>query len=195
MLALSETWLNDDMQYFYSLPQYNAVHFCIKNRRGGGVSVFIHEDFEFIERKDLSIYFTETEAEAVFIEISKFCCFGGQTIVIGCIYRPPDNDVDIFNEALSSTLEMISAKNKTCIHLGDYNIYLLKHELNSSVDFLNTLYTYHFYPVIHKPTRITRSFATLIDNILTNYFVNSITSGVMLTGHLPVFLFFHQSSA
>lgn len=132
-------------------------------------------------------------AEAVFIEMFKCGCFGGQTAIIGCIYRPPDNDIDIFNEALSSMLEIMSDKNRTCVLLGEFNINLLKHESNSSIEFLNTLYSYYFDPLIDKPTRITCSSATLIDNILTNHFVNSITSGMMLTDisdHLPVFLFF-----
>jgi len=30
VLALTETWLNEDIRQIYSLPQYNAVHFCRK---------------------------------------------------------------------------------------------------------------------------------------------------------------------
>lgn len=53
-----------------------------------------------------------------------------------------------------------------------------------------------FFPLIHKPTRITKTTATLIDNILTNSFVKSIILVVMLTDisdHFPVFQVFMNS--
>lgn len=39
-------------------------------------------------------------------------------------------------------------------------------------DFLNTLYSSYFFPVIHKSTRVKENSATLIDNILTNSLSN-----------------------
>ena len=47
-------------------------------------------------------------------------------------------------------------------------------------------------PTIKKPTRITDSSSTLIDNILTNYFEDFV-SGIMtidITDHLPIFIVF-----
>lgn len=45
-------------------------------------------------------------------------------VIIGCIYRPPDDDVGIFNDVLSSTLELISSKGflEWWILLGDFYI-------------------------------------------------------------------------
>lgn len=53
--ALSETWFNDDMVSFHSVPSYNAVHSCWKNKLSGGVSVFVDSDFQFI-KKELSLF-------------------------------------------------------------------------------------------------------------------------------------------
>ena len=46
------------------------------------------------------------------------------------------------------------------------------------------------YPLISKPTRITSSSATLIDNIFTNNLEYNMVSGIFyadLSDHLPVF--------
>lgn len=57
-------------------------------------------------------------------------------------------------------------------------------------DFLNIMYTMSFYPSITKPSRITSSSATLIDNIFTNDAQYSCTNGLLIcdiSDHLPVF--------
>ena len=75
--------------------------------------------------------------------------------------------------------------------MGDFNINLLECETdNAAKNFADTLASQSFLPTITKPTRITEGTATLIDNILTNDFVNH-TTGILetdLSDHLPVFL-------
>ncbi len=179
MLALSETWLNDDIASCYSVPHYNVVHSCRKNKRGGGVSIFVDSTFQFIERKELSSNLEKIEVESLFIAIPNCSTFGGKSAIIGCIYHPPDIDVSIFNNVLSDTVELISNKGKVCILLGDFNTDILKSEFNSSTEFLNILYASYFHPS-----------ATLIDNIFTNYFDHTIKSGILLadiSNHFPIF--------
>lgn len=146
IIAFSETWLNDDITDLYPISQYNAIHSCRKNRVGGGVSLYVFKNFNFTPRKELSVPLESTLVESVFIEISSCHPFNGKTIIIGCIYRPPDTDPSTFNEALYSTLEIIIKEHKMCVLLGDFNIDLLKSELPSTVDFLNTLYSTYFSP-------------------------------------------------
>lgn len=81
---------------------------------------------------------------------------------------------------LSFTLQFISSKEKPCILLGNFNIDMLKSESDLSAEFLNILYISYLYPLTYKPTRITCSSATLIDNIVTNYFESAINSGLLL---------------
>ena len=50
------------------------------------------------------------------------------------------------------------------------------------------------YPLISKPTRITSSTATLIENIFTNNLEQSMSSGILytdLSDHLPIFQVTH----
>lgn len=77
--------------------------------------------------------------------------------------------------------------------MGDFNVDLCKSE---SVDFLNNLSSCGFVPTINRPTRITNTSISLIDNVLTNVNtidsnVNVVSSGILLsdiTDHLPIFV-------
>ena len=53
--------------------------------------------------------------------------------------------------------------------MGDYNTNLLNYESHDqTATFIGMLYSYAFVPLINRPTRVTSSSATLIDNIFTN---------------------------
>ena len=53
--------------------------------------------------------------------------------------------------------------------MGDNNIDLLNSEKHDLTDeFIDVLYCNEFLPLISRPTRITSTSATLIDNIFTN---------------------------
>lgn len=63
----------------------------------------------------------------------------------------------------------------------------------SLVHQLNILYAAYFHPLIYKPTWITNTSATLIDNIFTNYFDHTIKSGLLfadISDHFPILKFF-----
>ena len=84
---------------------------------------------------------------------------------------------------MASTLDRITKEGKMCYILGDYNINLFKSETHSPTqDFLNNLYSNYFYPIIHKPTRVTDRSATLIDNIITNSLNKVLQSGIFTPG-------------
>ena len=75
--------------------------------------------------------------------------------------------------------------------MGDINSDLLKVEENRHTnDIINYMFSSSFYPLISKPTRITSTSATLIDNIFVNSLDDHYTSGLLLTDisdHLPIF--------
>ena len=82
--------------------------------------------------------------------------------------------------------------------MGDFNLNLLNHQSHGSTgEFLDIMYSFMFYPLITKPSRITSSSATLIDNIFINHFANDIKSGLFFTDisdHLPVFTISYQQN-
>ena len=85
-------------------------------------------------------------------------------------------------------------ENKLCYLLGDYNINLLNVDTHTSTaDFNDTMFSNGFIPLISRPTRVTQSTATLIDNIFTNQLAelhNNFFQGILLTDisdHYPIF--------
>lgn len=75
---------------------------------------------------------------------------------------------------------------------GDFNIDLLKsNEHAKTAEFVNTMFSLSFHPVITKPSRITLESVTLIDNICINVIDGEIEGGLLVTDisdHLPVFV-------
>lgn len=64
-------------------------------------------------------------------------------------------------------------------------------EVNQNIsDFLDRMFSSSFYPLISRPTRITTTSATLIDNIFVNKLEENYKSGLLFTDlsdHLPIF--------
>ena len=113
---------------------------------------------------DLSI--NNSEMESCFIELINT---HNSNVLIGVVYKPPSASYDHFSEHINGILENISNENIKCYLMGDFNINLLQYDTNNTVlNFIDMLSSQSFYPTINKPTRITESSATLIDNILTN---------------------------
>ena len=80
--------------------------------------------------------------------------------------------------------------------MGDFNLDLLQMESHKETDnFLNTLGSSFFFPLILQPTRITDHSATLIDNVFFNsleYFTISGNIVYDVTDHLPNFWGFND---
>ena len=153
-----------------------------------GVCIYIKEQLNHKNREDLTTNI-EDIFESVFIEI---CTPIGKNIIIGVIYRPPNNKFEIFENAMNELLNKIDRENKICYLMGDFNIDLLQSETCDIANkFSEQLFTSCFYPIITKPTRITEHTATLIDNIFTNNIekLDSSVNGILfsdISDHLPI---------
>ena len=78
--------------------------------------------------------------------------------------------------------------------MGDLNINLLNHDNASVNEFLSAIHLNSFVPLIDKPTRVTETSSSLIDNILTNNYGSNVLSGLFyndITDHFPVFQITH----
>ena len=78
--------------------------------------------------------------------------------------------------------------------MGDFNLDLLQYNHHTPTqEFIDTLFSHAFIPLISNPTRLTSYSATLIDNIFTNNLSQNVLNGVVvndLSDHLPVFAYF-----
>ena len=115
-----------------------------------------------------------------------------KNIVIGVIHRIPNTNMMDFDATMANALEQLRMENKLLYLMGDYNIDLLnseKHDLTN--EFVDVLYCNEFLPLISRPTRITSTSATLIDNIFTNNHddLNCSLNGILvadISDHFPI---------
>ena len=140
-------------------------------------------------RNDPKIY-KSFELESAFIEI---CNPKKTNIIIGCIYKHPNMNIDEFNDDyLNEFLDKLSKGNKTVFLLGDFHINLLNYDIHPPTnEFLDSFSSHYFLPHILQPSRVTTNSKTLIDNIFSNMAVRNVISGNLtasILDHLPQFL-------
>jgi len=103
--------------------------------------------------------------------------------------------VEYYN--FDTMLERLSSTNKPIYVMGDFNIDLVKSETcDFSHNFLSSMQSYSFSPVIDKPTRVHNNSATLIDNILVNRLDVKLSSGNIvsdISDHYSQFCIIHSS--
>ena len=137
-------------------------------------------------RSDLDI--SDDGIESCWIELARTA---KKNNVIGCVYRHPKGNRDLFHSCLKKQLEQLNTKGHEVLVLGDLDENLLKYnEDKQTSEYLDMLLSLGFMPIITKPTRITDHTATLIDHIYTNTPEKLIKSGLCLadiSDHLPVF--------
>ena len=92
-----------------------------------------------------------------------------KNVIVGTIYRPPDENVTDFLNSLRKLLSTTTTENKICYVMGDFNLDLLRHEQHAITgEFVELMFSHLLYNMITKPTRITSNTTSLIDNIFTN---------------------------
>ena len=168
IICFSETWLNDSNvdNSNYELPNYVSVHQIRNHYKGGGVSVYIHKNFKFKIRNDLSI--NSKDIESIGVEL---LCEKRRNTLFNVIYRPPNGKIEPFENFLKILFNKNKNSNKNYHIAGDFNLNLLDHDKNKKVrDFLNLIYQNGMIPTINKPTRVTKKTATAIDHFITNGF-------------------------
>ena len=94
---------------------------------------------------------------------------------------------------MSDLLSKIKNEKKRCYLAGDYNINLLNAENHlPSSEFVETMFSYAYFPMINRPTRVSCHSATLIDNIFFNGPIcDNQLSGILyadISAHFPVFI-------
>lgn len=165
ILALSETWLNEDISdNEIAIPNYRLVRRDRSGRLGGGVCIFIHCSLNY----RLCHKIQNPSLEMIWIQIN----LRKEQLYIGCLYRPPSEPVHYWS-VLDECLEDLEGK--SLILMGDLNVDILNssdpcfHHLKTVCDSLA------LKNIIDSPTRITATSSKCLDVILSN--VESFTTG------------------
>ena len=94
IIGLSETWIKQSNSDLCNLDGYNHEYVYRKCKPGGGVSLLIKNGIEYIPRTDLNIM--NNYIETIFVEINKVIFNSTTNIVVGVLYRPPNEDINQF---------------------------------------------------------------------------------------------------
>ena len=122
--------------------------------------------------------------------------FQRNEFILGGINRHPNGNMKHFVDDLERTLMTINGK-ASCILAGDMNIDIINFEIEGTMNYLTTLFSYRFLPYITLPSRITNFSATCSDHIFVRIADNKmiktgdIASGLLfndITDHLPCFI-------
>ena len=181
IIMLTETWLNEPTE-FSVVPDYIDFH-SIRDRKGGGATILIKNDFQTSLLTSHTINNPIIECVGVKVEIF------GKYVNFICVYRPPQGNIELFNETLSSLLKDLPSDEPSFI-AGDFNIDILEiNPSNAILSFKELILSEFFFPLIDVPTRVTNNTSKCIDNIYTNC-VLPISSGALhcdITDHHAIF--------
>ena len=84
----------------FLVPQNKFVGKSKNNKYGGGVGVYVNQSYQFTETADLSRNL-DSVMEAQFIELN----YKPSYILIGVIYRPPNDNHNLFEKNLFGILQ------------------------------------------------------------------------------------------
>ena len=196
LVLLCETFLNKKTEQLIDIPGYTIITNSRTQSKGGGTAILIKKALTYRRWKDLEI-FEEKKTESVFIEI---LAKNNKHIVVGSMYRPPNNTDDTFVESILKIKHKLTLdQEKKEIIIGmDHNFDLLKSSDHKRTQyFLDTLLNKELFPTITRPTRITHHSATLIDNIFVSMNLHKrYESAVLLndmSDHLPILTLLQQT--
>ena len=174
-----------EYQILKYLPGYEYVYKARTHKLGGGVGIFISNNLKYKARPDLEIESDTVEHCIVELKLKK------EKMLMCSGYRAPGQ-----NEYKELIVHMNSTGLPVIIGL-DHNLDLLKHKNhNPTLRFVEKNLDLNMVPCITKPTRITKSSATLIDNIFVPLnLVPNVSSYIVIedmSDHLPIVMKLHD---
>lgn len=188
VIAMSETWLQEDSCDF-ALDGYSV--YCksrVGNSNSGGVAIFVRNSLKHHALDNLSFIIESGNIQCVSVAIN-LNSNDNKYVIITCMYRSPGSDLKVFRGSLENLISKVN--NKDWFVCGDFNLDLFKYDDHEDTkDCVDAFFSAGLFPLITRPTRITLTSATLIDNIYTTLIGPICSSGILIndiTDHLPIF--------
>ena len=193
VVCLNETHLNDSKASLCKIPGYKLEFLNRSTKANGSVAIWIHDTLKYRCRLDLDI-FEEGIFESCFVKIEgKF----KRNILVGSIYRVPNTNEKHFISTYREMAIKLKSEDKEIIIGTDQNMdYLKVYTHHNTLDLLDTNLDLKLFPTILRPTRITNTTATLIDNIyLSKQWATKYLSFILdcdISDHLPCLTVFNK---
>lgn len=166
VFCFSETFLKKFETLILQIEDYKmAAHFCRTHKSRGGVCIYIKKSLNCRGMQWVSDMSIELHFETCGILIPEL------NLVIVCVYRTPDSDLELFTKNLEILLGKLTTRSRylknKLVMAGDFNLNILKKDTKTA-EFLSVFARFNLHPTIKEPTRLTAHSQTCIDNILTN---------------------------
>jgi len=163
ILTISESWLDNSVTNLeLEIPGYGLYHVDRQDKKGGGVCVYILQNYKTEVLWDISgILDAGFHQLWITVQVHNLRSF-----VICTVYRPPDVPVRCFDTYLTPSFIAASLHNKPIHITGDLNCNLLNPDNPDSGALLEFCHSYNLSQMVKTPTQVTASTETLIDVIL-----------------------------
>lgn len=158
VIVRTEIWSYNIDFYTKILPIYNFYYVLPQMGTVGGVGMYVKNSYchNIIGEYNLP------NSNGYKVEDLWKIIKNNKKYFIGGIYRHLNQNILDF----STTLSKISHQKLPCIITGDFNIDLLQWKTQQSIhDYLDTITTQSFMPLLILPTRITSNSSMLIDHM------------------------------
>jgi len=160
--CLTEHWLNCQNLINTNIQNFQLVSaFNRKYKTHDGSCIYVKDN---IVTKDIDCFTTFGEEINFELSLTELVDF---KLYVGCIYRAPNGQFDIFLDKLEIMVQKLLSKNKILILCGDWNADML-HESSNQSDLLGLLQRHNLINTIQSPTRITNNLNTLLDLMIIN---------------------------
>ena len=96
---------------------YSALHETKKDKKGGGICLYIHKNLKFNVRDEIDIFKESVETLTIEILYRK-----SRNIVITATHRRPKGNKNLFKDFCEDFLYKQEMSNKAAFLLGDFNL-------------------------------------------------------------------------
>ena len=150
VLALAETWLNeyDNAKIREMTPAtHSFLHVPRKNRRGGGVGIFLSSSFK-------KIRIVETEKRESFEHMQVTWEVSGRRFTFIVVYRPPHTRIGLFIEEFRLYLETVDTVSTNMFICGDLNFWVEDESNSNAIEFIEMMNTLNLENKVNSATSI-----------------------------------------
>ena len=173
------------------IPGYSIYRKDRNKKKGGGVAVLVSDHLSSRPRHDLTL---GNECESLIVEVK----LGTTQALVSSVYRPPNTNCRKFVKEFQENVKILRKQKNTTLVIGmDHNMDFLKNTNHvNTQNFMETILDNKLIPVITRPTRITHTTVTPIDNILVDSNqIGNLTSSIGIdntSDHLPCMAVLHN---
>ena len=184
VICLSETRLNDCKISYSSLPGYR-LFYNNSVTKAGGSAIYVSDCLNCHQLSQIKIICDGCEDVWVNFKLNN-----SETLVVGSVYRHPNNVIKNFEDAFISVIKSFKS-NQNYIVLGDFNINYDKVTTQQSIsDYANHINNVGCEQLIDKPTRICQTTGSIIDHICVNSILKDHAQPIIfyedISDHLPI---------